>query len=350
VSNIEAAPDRSVVGGPRPRGTAPLAEPTENSCGDDDAPGIGIEVIAPREVPLGGIRAMPVRRTLPAHDRSMVGAWCFADHYGPDQVAQTGGMRVLPHPHTGLQTVSWLFEGKIEHRDSGGVHALVLPGEINLMSAGHGIAHSEVSTTDTSTLHGVQLWVALPDSTRDGRRGFQHHVPSTVDLADDRSGDIGGTAKVFIGRFAGDQSPIETETPLLGVELVVQPGARLTLTLVPSFEHGLLLDTDALVLGDTSLARGDLGYVGTGAEQLPVHNPTSRPARAILLGGVPFAESIVMWWNFVGRSHDDIVEFRMEWQARSERFGTVQGWSATDWIPAPPLPATRLKPRRRSPE
>src|SRR4051794_21730869 len=125
-----------------------------------------LEILEPREVPLGGIRAMKVRRTLPQKSRSLIGAWCFADHYGPEQVLQTGGMRVAPHPHTGLQTVSWLFEGEIEHRDSVGSHAMVRPGELNLMTAGRGISHSEVSTARTSTLHGVQLWVALPENAR----------------------------------------------------------------------------------------------------------------------------------------------------------------------------------------
>ena len=123
-----------------------------------------VEVITSRDVPLGGPRAMTVHRTLPQRARSLVGAWCFADHYGPDDVARTGGMDVPPHPHTGLQTVSWLFTGEIEHRDSSGVHAMVRPGELNLMTGGYGVAHSEVSTRSTTTLHGVQLWVALPDA------------------------------------------------------------------------------------------------------------------------------------------------------------------------------------------
>src|SRR5690349_8222856 len=121
---------------------------------------------------------MTVRRTLPQRSRTMIGAWCFVDHYGPDDVASTGGMDVAPHPHTGLQTVSWLFTGEIEHRDSLGVHAHVRPGEVNLMTSGRGIAHSEVSTPATSTLHGVQLWVALPEAARDGRRAFDHHAPA----------------------------------------------------------------------------------------------------------------------------------------------------------------------------
>src|SRR5215216_4592908 len=121
-----------------------------------------MEILEPREVPLGGLRAMNVRRTLPQRQRSLIGGWCFVDHYGPEQTA----MIVPPHPHTGLQTVSWLFEGEIEHRDSAGSHELVRPGAVNLMTAGRGISHSEVSTPGTTRLHGVQLWVALPDASR----------------------------------------------------------------------------------------------------------------------------------------------------------------------------------------
>src|ERR687892_231597 len=125
-----------------------------------------VEVLTPRDVPLGGPRAMTVRRTLPQRSRSLIGAWCFADHYGPDEVHVSGGMDVPPHPHTGLQTVTWLFTGEVEHRDSLGTHAIVRPGELNLMTSGHGICHSEVSTPRATILHGVQLWVALPDAHR----------------------------------------------------------------------------------------------------------------------------------------------------------------------------------------
>ena len=131
--------------------TNPERDPDEIVC----APGAAaVEVMTPREVPLGGPRAMHVRRTLPQRHRSLIGAWCFLDHYGPDEVADTGGMSVAPHPHTGLQTVSWLFTGEVEHRDSAGHHAMVRPGELNLMTAGRGISHSEVSppsTTDACT-------------------------------------------------------------------------------------------------------------------------------------------------------------------------------------------------------
>ncbi|AUN42132.1 Quercetin 2,3-dioxygenase (plasmid) [Tsukamurella tyrosinosolvens] len=328
-------------------------QPEEVECGagvDGPASAAGVEVIEAREVPLGGPRAMTVRRTLPTHERSMIGAWCFADHYGPDEVDRSGGMNVPPHPHTGLQTVSWLFEGEIEHRDSAGVEAPVLPGEINLMSAGYGISHSEVSTPQTTRLHGVQLWLALPDRARNAPNGFQHYAPPAVDLPDVRSGGPGGTARVFIGELAGSTSPVVTATPLLGAELTLRPGARVSLAVDPAFEHGVLLDTQRLLFDGVSLAWGDLGYAGPGLGGLRLHNPTEEDARVVLLGGVPFDEDIVMWWNFVGRTHDEIVEYREEWQARAARFGSVSGWRDDQYLPAPPLPTTRLKPRRRNPQ
>src|SRR4051795_10400508 len=169
-------------------------------------------VLHPREVPLGGPGAIRVRRTLPQRERSLIGAWCFADHYGPHDVRGTTGMDVPPHPHTGLQTVSWLFSGEVEHRDSAGVHAMVRPGELNLMTAGHGICHSEVSTAATTVLHGVQLWVALPADHRDVPGNFQHYVPQPVPID-------GGEARVFLGSLAGSTSPVPTFSPLLGAEL-----------------------------------------------------------------------------------------------------------------------------------
>jgi redox-sensitive bicupin YhaK (pirin superfamily) len=311
---------------------------------EEDGAVSNVEVITSREVPLGGPRAMSVRRTLPQRRRSLVGAWCFADHYGPDDVSRTGGMDVPPHPHTGLQTVSWLFSGEIEHRDSNGVHALVHPGELNLMTAGRGIAHSEVSTPATTTLHGVQLWVALPDADRDTGRDFAHHVPATVGLGH-------GSARVFLGSLAGDTSPVHTFTPLLGAEVVVEPGGRVALDVERGFEHGVLVDRGPVELLGVGLSVGDLGYVGTGTDRLVVANPGDEPARVVVLGGEPFEDPLVMWWNFVGRSHEDVAAARDEWQAATDRFGEVTGYRGdTQRLPAPPLPNARLRPRMSPPE
>ncbi|MCD6638827.1 MAG: pirin family protein [Nocardioides sp.] len=312
----------------------------------------GVQVMTSRQVPLGGPRAMLVRRTLPQRQRSFVGAWCFIDHYGPDDVSETGGMRVTPHPHTGLQTVSWLFEGEIEHRDSAGNHAMVRPGELNLMTAGRGISHSEVSTAATSVLHGVQLWVVLPDATRNGDPAFDHYVPPPVR-------GPGWEARVFLGSMVGSTSPVHTHTPLLGAELMLAEGKSVTLDVDTDFEHGVLLDVGAVeVEGDVALKPAELAYLPPGRRTVTV--TAVEESRMLVLGGPPFGEEIVMWWNFIGRSHDEIVGFRAEWQDQITRDGEVVtgGQEVADGrfgvvvdqplgpIPAPPLPNVRLKLRR----
>jgi quercetin 2,3-dioxygenase len=289
-----------------------------------------------------------VRRTLPQRQRSLIGAWCFLDHYGPDDVAATGGMDVAPHPHTGLATVSWLFTGEVEHRDSHGVHAVVRPGELNLMTGGHGVAHSEVSTPDTTTLHGAQLWLALPDAHRDTPRDFAHHAPAPVHLD-------GGVARVFLGTLAGDTSPVPTFSPLLGAEIVVEPHATIALDVDPAFEHGVLVDTGGVRVGGDGItpadvAAAELAYVAPGPGRLALTNDAATPARLLLLGGTPFGEQIVMWWNFVGRTHDEIVAFREAWEDDPEsRFGHVEGYVGRDGdsarLHAPALPNARIRPR-----
>jgi len=301
-----------------------------------------VQVIVPRDVPLGGLRAMTVRRTLPSRERAFVGAWCFVDHYGPDDVAASGGMDVAPHPHTGLQTVSWLFDGEVEHRDSAGVHALVRPGELNLMTAGRGIAHSEVSTADTRTLHGVQLWVVLPETDAGTRRGFQHHVPDRLSLE-------GATARVFVGSLAGARSPVRAASPLLGAQLDLEPGARLRLAVDPTFEHAALVDQGSVTFGGARLRRGELGVMDAGPAAVELGVDEDGPARVLLLGGTPFEEPIVMWWNFIGRSHEQIGQYRQEWEERADRFGVVPGYvGEVERIPAPALPNVRLRPRTRT--
>jgi redox-sensitive bicupin YhaK (pirin superfamily) len=309
------------------------AAPAELSCSASRV--AGIEVLQPREVPLGGPRAIRVQRTLPQRQRSLIGAWCFVDHYGPAPAR----MDVPPHPHTGLQTVSWLFSGGVEHRDSAGVHALIRPGELNLMTAGAGICHSEVSIESKGVLHGVQLWVALPDSDRDAGRDFAHYVPAEFSLP-------GAVARVFLGELAGHRSPVHTFTPLLGVQLDLDVNAGLDIDVDPAFEHGVLCDVGPVQMGEIVLAVADLGYQGAGNSTLPLRNFGDRPARVLLLGGRPFAEQLVMWWNFVGRSHDEIVGYRQRWQDGDDRFGAVQGYRGpVPRLPAPPLPTTRLLPR-----
>jgi redox-sensitive bicupin YhaK (pirin superfamily) len=309
------------------------------------APGTGsaLEVLEPREVPLGGPRALTVRRTLPQRSRSLIGPWCFADHYGPDPVDGPGAMNVPPHPHTGLQTVSWLFAGEIEHRDSTGAVALIRPGQVNLMTAGSGIQHSEVSTAATRTLHGVQLWLALPDTSRHVAPFFEHDEPEPVRIGD-------AVLRVFAGSLAGSSARVTAYSPLVGAQLDLPAGASVDLPVDPAFEHGLLVDSGAPRLLGTEVSASHLGVTPAGLDTLRI-DAGDEAVRAVLLGGEPFGESIVMWWNFVGRSHDDIAAFRQQWQHEvidgadpAGQFGTVDGYPGAA-LPAPELPHVRLRPR-----
>ena len=314
-------------------------QPQETVC-PTTPPADGVELLEPRDVPLGGPRAMTVRRTLPQRQRSLIGAWCFADHYGPDDVAASGGMDVPPHPHTGLQTVSWLFTGEIEHRDSLGSHALVRPGAVNLMTGGLGIAHSEVSTPGTTVLHGAQLWVALPEAHRNAPKDFQHHEPTPTRLD-------GATLSVFLGTLAGQTSPVDTFTPLLGAEVDRRPGRELSSWVSTRHTSTGCWPT---AKGSPSTARPPRAAPWPTSPPTPRRScwptPRDEPARALLLGGPPFGEEIVMWWNFVGRSHEDIVAARDEWMAHSARFGEVEGYAGdVQHLPAPVMPAVRIRPR-----
>jgi redox-sensitive bicupin YhaK (pirin superfamily) len=315
-----------------------------------------LEVLSPRSVLLGP--RQEVRRVLPNKDRRMIGAWCFVDHYGPEDITDKVGMRVPPHPHSGLQTVSWLFDGEVHHRDSLGSDALVQPGQLNLMTSGPGIAHSEESPPGHSAImHGIQLWVALPEGARhDAPRDFTQYR----DLP--RIERHGLRATVVTGEFEGAVSPALTFTPLVGVELVVSGDA--TVDVFPDYEYGLLAIDAGLIVEGAALGVSEIAYLGGRRESLRLRSADGA-RRAFLLGGAPFEEQLVMWWNFIGRSHDEIVEFRRSWNEAPDRleagraadegrpgsavggpFGVVRGF-AGDRLIAPPMPTIRLKSRGR---
>lgn len=305
------------------------------------------ETIAAREVPLGGPRAMFVRRTLPHRDRSMVGAWCFVDHYGPHDVRGGASMQVPPHPHLGLQTVSWLLDGEILHRDSLGSVQLVRPGQLNLMTAGAGISHSEETPAGTTraVIHGVQLWVAQPDASRWGAPAFAHHADLPVLDSD------GVRTTVIVGEVEGARSPARTYSPLVGAEVSMAAGTRTSLRLDPAFEHAVVALSAPVQVDRRAVVPGDLLYLGWGRDRLelaapgPGDMPDGQRATVLVLGGEPFDEELLMWWNFVGRDHDEIVEARAAWET-GDRFGQVQGYPGEP-LPAPAMPTTRLRPRRR---
>jgi redox-sensitive bicupin YhaK (pirin superfamily) len=268
-----------------------------------------------------------------------VGAWAFVDHYGPDDVAAGPGMLVAPHPHTGLQTVSWLLEGEVHHRDSLGSDVTFGPGQLALMTAGRGIAHAEQSpVVHPRYLHGAQLWVALPDGSRETAPAFEHHATLPGWTSD------GLTTTVLMGSFGGATSPGTAYTPLVGVDLAVAAGADVELPLEPDFEYGLLASSGSAAVEGAPLERGAMLYLGTGRRTLRL--TAQEPTRLLLLGGEPFEEHLVMWWNFVGRTGEEIAEYAEQWNAESARFGTVVGFDGNR-LEAPPLPPVPLKARGR---
>lgn len=298
-----------------------------------------------REVPLGGIRAMEVRRALPQRDLPMVGAWCFLDRFGPQRTL----MRVEPHPHIGLQTVTWPLEGEVHHRDSIGSDVLISRGALNLMTSGAGISHSEYSVTDDPIpLDALQLWVALPESRRHGAPAFEQHTDLPRLALPAGSGDPAEVV-VVMGEFAGAASPASAFTPIVGAEVRVPAGSRVRLPLHPEWEYAVVgVDGDIRVATDAATTRtvGDLQllYLGIARDGIEVHSETG--ATLFLLGGEPFEDEIVMWWNFVGRSHEEIVTAREEWETGAARFGHVVG-HGDERVPAPPLPGVRLRRRAR---
>jgi redox-sensitive bicupin YhaK (pirin superfamily) len=321
-----------------------------------------VDVLVGRDVPLG--KFTTVNRLLPHTNRRMVGAWCFLDHFGPDALFNTPGMQVPPHPHCGLQTVTWLLNGEVLHRDSLDNLAMIRPGQLNLMTAGRGIAHSEESPDGHGpSLHGLQLWIALPTGTgaggADGAARFEHHDDLPVYEVD------GAHVTVVIGELFARRSSAQVHTPIVGADLRLEAGAHLTVPLRSDFEYAVLAMAGGAEISHPPLVRGEgdtdpsvpvapgaLLYLGEGRTGLDFRSDAG--GRLFLLGGEPFADELVMWWNFVGRSHDEIVTARETWQAeivgspRDEpaRFGSVHGYRGEP-LPAPAMPTTRLKPRDR---
>jgi redox-sensitive bicupin YhaK (pirin superfamily) len=297
---------------------------------ESDPPAGHTELTTARLARVGDIE---VRRLLPLRRRRSVGAWCFVDHYGPTSVDGVAGMQVPPHPHIGLQTVTWLIEGNVLHRDSLGSEQMIRPGQLNLMTAGHGIAHSEESPADHDpSLHGVQLWLALPDADREVAPAFEHHTR----LPELRIGGFGIT--VFAGSLAGVTSPARVFSPVVGAEFSAAGEAKGVIPLDPRHEHVLFAARGQAAADEIQLSPGGLLYLGTGRDGVGL---AGRPgARLFLLGGEPLGETLLMWWNFVGRSADDIIAAARAW-SQGQRFGEVPGYLGAP-LAAPPLDPVRL--------
>ncbi len=286
-------------------------------------PTAGVEIT---ESAVSQVGEFSVQRALPRRTRRMIGAWCFIDHMGP-AIVDERGLGVAPHPHIGLQTVTWLLAGEALHRDSLGTEQVIAPGQLNLMTAGHGVSHSEEGTSYLGQLHGVQLWVAQPDHSRHQAAAFEHHAElSKVELDH-------AVATVVIGELAGVISPARRDTDHAGIDLDLRPG-RTTIPLRPDYEHGLVVLTGACTIDGANVTPGHLAYLGVGRDEITL--TTDEPTRALLVGGVPFDEAVLMWWNYVARTRDEITTAHHDWTQQAARFGHVDSQLPRYEIGPPP--------------
>lgn len=286
-----------------------------------------VQHVPPRTADVGGI---PVNRVLPSRQRRLVGAWCFLDHAGP-AVFKGGaaGLRVGPHPHIGLQTFTWMIEGEVLHRDSLGHEQVIRPGQVNLMTAGRGISHTEESVPGETHLHAAQLWIALPEADRHTDPRFDHYP----ELPHWRQESVELT--LLTGEFAGHRAPTLAFSPLVGLDLTSREAATLRLPLRHEFEYGLLpLEGELEIEGDTFVPN-ELAYLGRGRDDVTLGLPAG--GRAILVGGEPLGEEVLIWWNFVGHSKVEIAEAQRDWEEGSERFGSIPQFDGERLMP-PPLP------------
>ena len=289
------------------------------------APHERLEPYPGRDVKIGDLRVL---RALPVKGRRLIGPWCFLDRFGPLTFDRGTPMDVAPHPHMGLQTVTWLLDGEVVHDDSLQQEALLRPGGLNVMTSGDAIAHAERTPHEnTGRLNGVQLWTALPERDRRGAASFQHLIE--VPAIEYR----GGITRVFSGTLGDTISPARHFSDLVGADLEIYPGETLTVPLQPAYEHAVLvLRGDAAFHRET--AQPDtLYYLGTRRDELAISS--TRGSRVLLIGGVPFGETILMWWNFVARTPEEIRQARDDWEAR-RRFGEVPAYEGPR-IPAPDL-------------
>lgn len=269
-----------------------------------------------REAILG--EGMKIRRLLPHREQRMIGAWCFFDHAGPADVSHGGGVRVGPHPHTGLQTFSWMVDGEILHRDSLGYKQLLQKGQVNLMTAGKGISHSEESPESRSpTLQLAQFWIALPEAKRFMEPAFEHY-PDLPKIEKEHA-----VITVLVGELFGSTSPVAVHSPLVGADITTHGQSCLQIPLKTEFEYGIAVLTGSASINGQTIEPGTLLYLGKERDQLTIE--TTEASQIILIGGEPFGEDIMLYWNFVARNKSEAIEFIRLWN-ETDHFGAVTGY------------------------
>ena len=274
-----------------------------------------IEAYPGHEVQLG---ALKVTRALPIRNRRLIGPWCFLDRFGPMTFSEGKPMDVAPHPHIGLQTVTWLMDGEVLHDDSLDCESIARPGGVNVMTAGRGIAHAEQTPpVHSGHLNGVQLWVALPQAEREREPSFE--AVERVPAVEQR----GGVVRVFAGTLAGAESPARHFSELVGAELEIHAGETLEVGLDLAYEHAVLLTRGDAWMEQQRLEEPNLYYLGTRRRSACFRSGAG--GRILLIGGPPFPEPILMWWNFVARSPEEIAQARTDWEEH-RRFGDVKAY------------------------
>jgi hypothetical protein len=258
---------------------------------------------------LADVGGIPIHRAIPQRALRKVGAWCFLDHAGPAEPPPPG-MQVGPHPHIGLQTFTWMIEGEVLHRDSLGNEQIIRPGQVNLMTAGRGIAHSEES--QTVHVHAAQLWIALPDSHRHIEPRFQHYP----DLPKTQIGDFDAT--VLAGEALGMTAPAQVHTPLMSVDLHASgqaSPAKMQFPLRTDFEHAVMSLSGQVMVEGENLPEQELIYLPAGRESVNIE--CSPDSRLLIIGGEPMDEAILLWWNFVARTTEEMQEAQAQWEAEA---------------------------------
>lgn len=283
-----------------------------------------IEVKEGRPAEVGGLA---ITRVLPTKGRRTVGPWCFVDLMNPGDALSPDPMEVGPHPHIGLATVTWLFSGEALHGDSLGTEQLIRPGELNLMTSGHGIAHAELGMG--RTLSGAQMWVALPEATRHGGADFEHHADLPQVSLD------GAEVTLVMGTLGGVASPARRDWPIVGAEMRVRRGS-VEVPVDPDHEHCVVPIDHPVLVGEAIVEPGWLGLVPAGVESVRLET-RAEEARAMLLGGAPLGERVQMWWNFVARTRDELTAAWRAWaEGDEERFGPVPSTLERMEAPVPP--------------
>lgn len=270
-----------------------------------------------------------IKRALPSRQKRMIGAWCFLDHAGPVVFPQGDGLDVGPHPHIGLQTFTWMIAGTMMHTDSLGTQQLIRPKQVNLMTAGRGISHTEVAPDTETQMHAAQLWIALPDDKLNIPPQFDHYPELPVITHD------GVEYTVLVGEFLNTISPVQVHTPLLGVDLYAHETITTRLTLNPKFEYGFMaLEGTAMVHGQ-ELTEDNLVVTEQGLTEIDIQ--IHQNSRILLLGGEPFESPILLWWNFVGRTQEELKEAYEQWMNADSRFGSIPDYKGAR-LEAPPFP------------